>query len=421
MKIVMLNEGSAGDMHPLFGVARALAQRGHRIVICTNDVYRAPIERLGLGFASTGTVAQYDAGLANPDLWRSTRARITAWRTGVVPRRRMMFDTVMKQLDADTVLVCGMIGAGVGGAIREKFGVPLVTAALAPSTFLSARLPPRGAGLPCWAPFPLRAIALRGLDRLIDRVIGPDLNRFRRDLGLPPLSNIRCRTIFSPNGTLALFPSWFAPPQPDWPAPVTLTGFPLFEEQEQDLDPMLQAFLARGSAPVVFTAGTGMRHAHAFFSAACALLLRTGLRGILLSKSAQQIPADLPPDILYRQYVPLAKLLPRCRALVHHGGIGTTAQALAAGIPQLIVPFAFDQFDNAARVSRLGCGITVKAVADDARSARVLQTLVDSPDLRQACLDLKARGEPGEVAARRAAMWIEQAGNDHAADLNLPN
>lgn len=77
------------------------------------------------------------------------------------------------------------------------------------------------------------------------------------------------------------------------------------------------------------------------------------MRGLLLTHFAQQVPDKLPPGVLHVGYAPYARLLPRLVALVHHGGIGTTAQALRAGIPQVVRPTAYDQFDNAQRLVAL--------------------------------------------------------------------
>jgi rhamnosyltransferase subunit B len=291
--------------------------------------------------------------------------------------------------------------------------VPLLTVVLSPQVFLSARSPAKGLPIPAWLPYPARAAILRGLDYAIDSVMAPDLNRFRADLGLAPVSRIRGRRVYSPQGTLGLFPEWFAPAQSDWPRPLSLTGFTLFDEGERELDAPLRDFLAAGEAPLVFTAGTGMRHGHAFFAAAVELLRRLGRRGVLLSKTAQQLPAPLPPQVLHVEYAPLRALLPHCAALVHHGGIGTTAEALAAGAPQLVVPYAYDQFDNAERVRHLGCGLDLPALTALDAAEKALQHLLTDPSVRQACERYRGLVEPGPAATARAADAVEQLGQAH--------
>ena len=96
----------------------------------------------------------------------------------------------------------------------------------------------------------------------------------------------------------------------------------------------------------------------------------------------------LPAHVLWQPYVPLRAILPRCAALVHHGGIGTTAEALRAGVPQVIVPLAYDQFDNAARVTALQAGARESggtAGASPRALARTLRRLLDSAEVRAGC------------------------------------
>jgi UDP:flavonoid glycosyltransferase YjiC (YdhE family) len=135
------------------------------------------------------------------------------------------------------------------------------------------------------------------------------------------------------------------------------TDFPLWDEgTDAALAPVVQEFLAGGEPPIVFTPGSANVFGRPFFHAAVEACQRLKRRGILLSRFSEHVPELLPISIKHFPYIPFGQLLPKAAALVHHGGIGTTAQALAAGIPQLAMPLAHDQFDNAARVKRLGVG-----------------------------------------------------------------
>lgn len=418
MNVLLVNDGTSGDMHPFFALGRELARRGHRVTVCSNDIYRAQAGRLGFRFVSTGTAEQYEATTSNPEMWSSSKARVTAWKEIVVPRLRPLHDLLESLIEGETLIVCGLLTAAFARAVQERRGVPLLTVVLSPQVFLSARSPARGLPIPAWLPYPARAAILRGLDYAIDSVMAPDLNRFRAELGLAPVSRVRGRRVYSPQGTLGLFPEWFAPAQSDWPRPLSLTGFTLFDEGERELDAPLRDFLAAGEAPLVFTAGTGMRHGHAFFAAAVELLRRLGRRGVLLSKTAQQLPAPLPPQVLHVEYAPLRALLPHCAALVHHGGIGTTAEALAAGVPQLVVPYAYDQFDNAGRVQRLGCGLDLPALTALDAAEKALQHLLTDPSVRQACERYRGLVEPGPAATARAADVVERLGQAHYGEAS---
>jgi rhamnosyltransferase subunit B len=197
---------------------------------------------------------------------------------------------------------------------------------------------------------------------VINPVALPDINRARRELGLLPVASLLRLWKSVPDLSVALFPAWFAAPQPDWPRPFVTGDFALFDaDPATAFTPELQAFLEQGDAPLVFTHGTGNRQAGEYFAHAIAAAGRLGRRAILLTSERAQLPAALPADVLWQAYVPLRLLLPHARALIHHGGIGTTAEALRAGVPQLIVALAFDQFDNGARVARLGAGVSMNA------------------------------------------------------------
>jgi UDP:flavonoid glycosyltransferase YjiC (YdhE family) len=234
------------------------------------------------------------------------------------------------------------------------------------------------------------------LDRqVIDPVLLPELNGFRRELDLPPVRRVFDRWLHSPQKVLGLFPDWYAPPQPDWPPNTELTGFIHFEQDgeesvpqhaDQPLPADIRRFLEKGDPPILFTPGSAMQHGAQFFAAALETCQQLGRRGIFVSAYAEHIPG-LPPDtICYTLYLPFSQVLPQMAAMVFHGGIGTTAQGLAAGIPMLVMPMSHDQPDNAVRLKRLGVGdylppqkFTGTAVA------RKLDHLLHSPEVSANC------------------------------------
>jgi rhamnosyltransferase subunit B len=203
---------------------------------------------------------------------------------------------------------------------------------------------------------------------------------------LPPVRRLYSHWLRSPQQVIGLFPDWFAAPQPDWPRQARLAGFVrvLPQHEGASLRADLLEFLAQGPPPVVFTAGTGMLHgAHFFLESiqACAL---SGQRGIVVTPYRQQLPQTLPTNIHYCEHAAFAELFPRASAVVHHGGIGTIAEALAAGAPQLVHPSAHDQPDNAARLEMLGVSHTIKPQAYQAATvAKYLSELVASPEIKQ--------------------------------------
>jgi rhamnosyltransferase subunit B len=294
---------------------------------------------------------------------------------------------------------------------QETQRVPAATVHLSPLCIFSALAPARLPGLfdlHGW-PVPVARSILSTVERLaIDRVAAPGLNAVRRQLGLPPVQRLLSHWVNSPDLVVCAWPEAFAPRQTDWPAQAVTTGFPRWPATPgQALDPALAAFLAAGPAPVGFTPGSAMAHGREFFAQALRACAALGQRALFVTPYADQLPGELPPWAMAVSYAPFDLLLPRLRALVHHGGIGTGAQALAAGLPQGFVPFAHDQFDNARRWVRQGVGVGVGVNLGSTLGrrgwARPLKRLLTDPGIAAACAQQAARAEPPQAAPDRIA------------------
>ena len=275
----------------------------------------------------------------------------------------------------------------------EKLGLPTATVHLAPMGLKSVDRPPvfPTGSLPAWLPGFVKRFAYRQADRTrIRPAVGAAVERLPAALGLPPIRGEFLDWWNSPDLVLGLFPEWYAVPRPgDWPTRLVLPGFPLYDEGGATPVPAgVEEFLRAGGPPVVVTFGSAMRHAGPFFAAAAAAIAKVGRRGILLTPHRDQVPESLPAGVAHFDYVPFGAVLPRSAALIHHGGIGTAAQALAAGIPHVVMPMSHDQPDNAAHLTRLGVGRTLWPKKFTAkRLAATLAELLDSADVAAACRD----------------------------------
>jgi len=382
--------GSAGDVHPMAALAQALQARRHRVVLLASAVFEPLARQLGLAFEPLGSVKDFEDVASHPDMWHPLRG-LAAMAPGVEEANRLAYAAIARIAAGAAGLPVRLVATTLAFAARsarDKLGLPLATVHLAPSSFLSAVDPPAipGVGIAPWLPLALREGLWWLIERgFIDRWFAPGINRLRRELALPPVTRVLGRWVHSPDLVIGLFPRWFAPPRIDWPGHLRLTGFPLFDAgQLSGLSRPLESFLAAGEAPIVFTAGTAMGLSAAFFARAVEVCRRMNRRGVLLTRYLDQLP-DLPEFVHHERYVPLGQLLPRAVAIVHHGGIGTSAQALAAGVPQLITPFGFDQFDNAARLRALGVADSLPQRAGAARMASHLTALLASTDVAIAC------------------------------------
>ncbi|ASV98780.1 glycosyltransferase [Paraburkholderia aromaticivorans] len=414
-RVIITAIGSAGDVHPLLGIGAELASRGHEIVFCTHAPFAQAATHRGFTFVPIGTAAQYAQAMENPALWHPRTSFRTLWAV-IAPTLRAHFDTLASLTTQDTVLV-GTLWAFSARLMQELYHVPFVSVQVSPSTLLSAHAPPTHPRLtiPRRLPLAVKVALMRAIERYaLDKVCGPALNALREELGLAPATRIVGKWLHSTDGVLCLFPDWFARPQPDWPAPYRMSGFPLFNDTlERAPDPQLDAFLAAGERPVVFTAGSTLIDQARYGRAVRDTLRESGLRGILLRpdatiehRAAEDEAISL-PMLIERRYVPLQTLLPRCRALVHHGGIGTAALAYAAGIPQVVTPFAHDQFDNARRVVASGCGVRLDGPVEARTLTRALRQVLGNPSIATQCGRIYDRLATSPNGCEAAARVIE--------------
>jgi UDP:flavonoid glycosyltransferase YjiC (YdhE family) len=400
--------GSAGDLHPFVALGLALRARGHRVRVLTTPAAGGAAERAGLEVvrverdragvkARGGRLAAAVDGACDLALRLvGRRWRKLARASTLLPWLRPVCEAVARLYVPGRTVVAASSPALGARLAHDWLGVPLATVHLCPAMFRSAYraplLPPLA--LPAWWSPGAKRVAYRLADALVfDRLLAGPLNTARAELGLPPVRRVLGDWRHSPRCVLGLFPAWFAPPQPDWPAATHLTGFPLFDGAVlAALPPGLEEFLAAGPPPVVFTPGTGVKRAGQFLAESAATCRRLGCRGLLLTRLAGQVPAELPPGVRHFAYAPFSRVLPRAAALVHHGGVGTLAQGLAAGVPQLVVPRRHDQHDNAARLVELGVAATLRPRAYRAAAvAESLTWLLTEPEVAARCRDAAGR------------------------------
>jgi rhamnosyltransferase subunit B len=389
--------GSAGDLYPFLRIARDLQARGHRVTVLGLQAHAAKAAAAGVAFHGFGTDAEYIAFLEQPDLWHPRRGFGVIWR-GLRDGMELMPEFVGGLPPEEPCVMLAhplaLPGAALLRALRPDLRI--VAAWLAPSNLRSVHDPLLIGPLriPSWMPLAWRHRLWRHVDaRIVDPVALPDLNAARARRGLPPVSHLVDHLQAVPDAHVTLFPSWFAPTPPDWPQPLVEGSFALYDPHPDDLmGTDLERFLRDGAAPIVFTPGSGNRQATRWFERALQASRRLGRRAIFLTPHRAQVPATLPASVLWLPYVPLRALLPRVAALVHHGGIGTTAEALRAGVPQLIVPMAYDQFDNGARVEALAAG---KMLAGRRARPRVLaatlERMLASQEMRAGCTEAARR------------------------------
>ena len=385
-RIVVTTIGSLGDLHPKIAIALELRQRGHDIVFATHKGYQAKIEALGFEFYSL-----------RPDLPEdpSEIIRMTDLKTGLeyilrkwlLPNIRGTYTDLMNSAkDADFIIAGELVYTA--RLVAEKLRIRWAISVLPPFSFFSAYDPSVISVFPFLARLRrLGAPLNKGIIQLAKAVTkswAEPIHQLRRELELPELAgNPLIDDKFSPYMVLAMFSSVLAKPQPDWAKNTVITGF-TFYDGDQDkgkLTPELQQFLDVGEPPLVFTLGSAMvTNPGTFYSESIQAATQLNRRAVLLI-GENKPPNDLSKDMIAVKYAPYSQIFPHAYAIVHQGGIGTTAQALRAGRPTLIMPYTGDQPDNAARVRRLGTSRTINRQQYIAsRVARELYELIENPE-----------------------------------------
>jgi UDP:flavonoid glycosyltransferase YjiC (YdhE family) len=408
MHAILATMGTDGDVFPFVGLGIQLQARGHQVTLAAPEPHRDLAADLKLEFCPLVRAEEAGRMLADPDLWHPLRSgpMMARWGSRLLARQYELLAELAAGAGSVLVANPGVLAARL---VQEKLICPMATLLLQPGLLPSISAPPEmpgGLTLPRGVPRPVGWLYWAAIDAFGYLLTGAPLNRLRAALRLGPVWRL-FQWWLSPELVVGLFPPWYAEPQPDWPARLRLAGFGRYDGGRGDeLSDDVRSFCQAGPPPIAFTFGTGMTHGAAFFRAAAVACRLLAARGLLLTKYPHQIPSPLPPGVRYCAFAPFRHLLPLCAAVVHHGGIGTTAAALATGTPQVVLPLAWDQPDNAYRVQGLGVGIRLGPRQRTAGHVAHALSRLMTPEVQARCRAVADR--VGKVDGLEvAAQWVE--------------
>ncbi|MGD9363735.1 MAG: glycosyltransferase [Desulfobacterales bacterium] len=409
-RIALTTFGSLGDLNPFIALARGLQARGHQPIIATSAYYRNVVQAAGIPFhAIQPDLDPQDKSLLHRAMHprRGTEVIIRKIVFPVICETYADLNNVLQ--NADTLVTHSMSYAGHIAA--EKHGLPWISLVLSPIAFLSAYDMPVLPGVV--VPSLPGKVGLF-VNRLFIKIVKTGtrrwclpVNRLRAELNLASGKHPLFEGQYSPELVLAMFSNVLARSHPDWPPQSRITGYGFYDEAggHCDLPPQLRRFLNTGAPPIVFALGSAAVHtAGNFYRMAVETAVQLKKRAVLVvGQDTDNLPrSGLPQDVVSIDYAPYSKLFPEAAAIVHQGGIGTTGQALQAGKPTLVVPFAHDQPDNARRIERLGISQTLPFKRCSVRGmVRAIQVLMENQSFsaRAAMIGQKVRAEDGVTDA----------------------
>lgn len=362
MRITIFAAGSRGDIQPCLILGKGLQQAGYQIRLAAPENFRDFVEQHGVSFYPLrGDVQQIMASETGRSFMETGGANpiksIRAIRSMIAPIvMTMVSDLYHACLESDAIICLGVFSA-FGQALSEALNIPMLQ--IEPTPLLPTRTFPA----PSW---PIQrdlgswhnAFSGVAMLNVIWQWYRPYVNQFRQQLGLAPVSFKRFLHNLKSTPMLSAYSPRIIPHPPDWPDHFHISGY-LYQDARTDWQPTpeLLAFLDAGDPPVYFgfgsMAGNNPEHLAELILKALSI---SGHRGLLLTGWGGLQANQLPRNVFVLDSAPHSWLFPRMSAVVHHGGAGTTAEGLRAGVPAVITPFVFDQYFWGARIKALGLG-----------------------------------------------------------------
>jgi UDP:flavonoid glycosyltransferase YjiC (YdhE family) len=425
VRIAIIATGSRGDVQPYVALGKGLLEAGHAVRLVTHLNYEALVTAHGLEYWPVDAdVAEIAQGAEMRELLEG--GNFLSIMSHMAKQAKhgaiKLTQAALSASQGMDLLLGGMGGVFAGVSVAEKLKLPFLQAYLVPfsptSAFPSVLLP---AQLP-WYPGWLNRLSHHLTRQLMWQAFrAGDASARREILGLPrgsfwgPYTSERttaCPVLYG------LSPA-VVPPPPDWGDGIQVTGYWFLDSNDGWAPPAeLTAFLASGPTPVYVGFGSmSSRKPEETAELMLQALQRAGQRAILLSGWGGLSSADLPETVLMVDSVPHSWLFPRVAAVVHHGGVGTTAAGLRAGVPSVVIPFFGDQPFWGQRVADLGVGpspiVRRRLTADNL--AQAIRTAVTDVSMRQRAAELGAtiRAEDGiRVAVEAIHSFCDQRSAD---------
>ena len=387
MKVVLTSIGSRGDVQPMLAIAQALARRGHHAVIAAPPDFGEWVRGFGFEFAALGM---------DVNAFMQTH-RETLGANGLrffQVARRMFEEQLPAQLDALSALaheadaIVFAAGAATGPSTGEKLGIPvlgvLFTTAVLPSREHAPVLVPWRT-LPKW----LNRMLWRASDPMWNLLLRKAMNHARERHALPPIRDAVAHLYGDAGFVVAVDPAIF-PPDPQWSARIPAVGFLFLEPRETSLDPELEAWLREGEVPIYIGFGSMTGRGPERMQRLVIDAITSLGRRALVSRGWANLDADMPPTWRVIGETPHALLFPSMACVVHHGGSGTTAAALRAGVPQVLVPLILDQYHHAQRLFEEGLAPRPVAM-EKIPAAQLAASIRDSLRIPQATREAVAK------------------------------
>jgi rhamnosyltransferase subunit B len=420
VRVLMSTFGSEGDLKPPVAIGKMLQQFGAEVDFIANPFFEQRVLSEGLNFIGAGPFVDLDTILKNdPSLLHPIKGPRQVWKM-LLDSVEYIFPVACQQIEKQRpdIVVSHAIELATQWAAR-KYRIPYVTLSTTPLLWCHKDDPVAfGKHLrPEW----MNAGALRVLAWVSEFYFSVSTRKLRKRFQLPRAYGEMKSFVSKSVLNLGCWSPLFRPETRDDPVNSLITGFTIERERDPGRIPKeLMDWLSQESPPVIVGLGTTARwqgrHIYQAVAEACVELKR---RCLLIGPELKDLE-DLGRGIRAVREIPYREVFPYACVLVHHGGLGTTAQALFAGCPQLVVPFAHDQFNNAARVKRLGAGLSLPSRKISEKSVKKLfGQILNDQQMNQRTQDLAQQFQQQPYGPNLAAKAILEVLGTKSSALSM--
>jgi UDP:flavonoid glycosyltransferase YjiC (YdhE family) len=400
-RLVVTTFGSTGDLNPFIALGVALRSRGHEVLFAVEANLQPQLSLLGFAVhLLTGdqekALAPFRHQIFNHDQpLTSLKLLVDHYILPTLPAKVAELREICQQADL-LISVAPQFAASI---VAELLHIPWVSVILAPSTLPSASIAVQP--LPVQLPASLQRLSNRfswfigGM--FLRQIVDKPINSVRRAFQVPPRSNLMWIGNLSPQLSILAVSPAFLPRPGDWPESLKMTGFCFWDRPATWQFPeTLKAFLQGDKPLVAVTAGSVAPEERSLFASyyrtSIESILACGARALAINAPASTILSEQHSDVLHLPFVPFSAVFPACAVVIHHGGIGTIAQCLRAGVPSLVVPGGMDQPFNAAQVVQRKAGLWIpRKQYTTKRAMPALNALLYMPTYQERVREIQAQ------------------------------
>jgi rhamnosyltransferase subunit B len=408
LKIVISSFGSSGDFNPCLAIARALRQKGVDVIFLSNPYYEKTIINAGLRFSPAGEYFDvFEMIMNNPDCFDAIKGPKLIWNLvlDTVPKMynsmKQLIEKEKPDLTASHILEYG------GMLAARQCNVPYITLSPTPMGWFNTKEP---GYLTYWPmPLPLRRMHARIMLLIMDAALRYSLKsrckKYAINLSFNSLHDVYDKALLN----LGLWSQSLRPAGSDDPPHSKICGFVRDEHIKDwpDVPTQISDLFALDQKPVVVGLGSGVSlNGDAVYKNtinACKQLNRSCL---LVGKDLSKY-TDIENNIIAVDFAPYGWVFPRSSAIIHHGGLNTTAESLRSGIPSLIIPHGYDQFDNAIRAEQMGVSRNVRlGKVSSTKFTSTLGEILNNTAMHEQAVDISKKICAEPEGANKAAEAI---------------